>query len=147
MFLFELRWWFAGGLYMMQIDTDSLQLTAIYGLVLAATVIILGATVGNWIDRTKRIVAARTFLALQNICVAICAVSLSVYLMTKSDDDDQDWQVTKKWLIMVTSITISAMARLASAGTVILIQKDWIVVIADGDNDKLAGTFRAKTQS
>ena len=59
---------------MLQLDkSSSLQLTAVYGLVLAASVILLGAAVGNWIDRTRRIVAARTFLAVQNLSVAMAA--------------------------------------------------------------------------
>jgi len=136
-------WWFAGGLYMMQIDTKSLQLTAIYGLVLAATVILFGASVGNWIDKTRRIVAARTFLVIQNLCVSICALTLSFYLFNNNVNStvvsSSNYDVIIKWLVIVTSILVSAVAKLASSGTVILIQKDWIVVIANGDNDKLAG--------
>ena len=50
------RWWFAGGLYFIKLDKkDSLQLTATYGFVLSATVILLGPLVGNWIDKTRHI--------------------------------------------------------------------------------------------
>ena len=39
---------------MLKLDNgSSLQLTAVYGLVLAASVILLGSTIGNWIDNTR----------------------------------------------------------------------------------------------
>jgi len=141
-------WWFAGGLFMLKLDNgSSLQLTAVYGLVLAATVILLGSTIGNWIDNTRRIVAARTFLAVQNLSVAIAASILSGYLVhlnknaTNSTEDSKSPEgedSVAKWSVVVASIALCAVAKLASAGTVILIQRDWIVVIANGDKDNLA---------
>ena len=161
------RWWFAGGLFMLQLDnSSSLQLTAVYGLVLAASVILLGAAVGNWIDKTRRIIAARSFLAVQNLSVALAATILrytvharymlfggklhdqnfksnfSVYLywlQSTTETERDGWAEVNKWLVVVVSISPCAVARLASSGTVILIQRDWIVVIANGDNDRLAG--------
>ena len=58
-----LRWWFAGGLYMMKLAPGSLRLTALYGLIIAASVICFGASVGNWIDKTRRL-TGNTMLAL-----------------------------------------------------------------------------------
>lgn len=136
-------WWFAGGLFMLQLDnSSSLQLTAVYGLVLAASVILLGSAVGNWIDKTRRIIAARSFLAVQNLSVALAATILSVYLywlQSTTETERDGWAEVNKWLVVVVSISLCAVARLASSGTVILIQRDWIVVIANGDNDRLAG--------
>ena len=48
-------WWFAGGVFMLHLQDDDLRLTAIYGLVIAASVIIFGASLGKWIDRTRRL--------------------------------------------------------------------------------------------
>ena len=50
-----LRWWFASGLYMMKLAPGTLRFTAIYGFVISASVMIFGASVGNWIDKTRRI--------------------------------------------------------------------------------------------
>ena len=55
-----LRWWFAGGLYMMKLAPGSLRLTALYGLIIAASVICFGASVGNWIDKTRRLTGKAT---------------------------------------------------------------------------------------
>jgi len=133
---------------MLKLDNgSSLQLTAVYGLVLAASVILLGSTIGNWIDNTRRIVAARTFLAVQNLSVAIAASILSGYLFhldknatsnTEDSKSPEGEDSVAKWSVVVASIALCAVAKLASAGTVILIQRDWIVVIANGDKDRLA---------
>ena len=48
-------WWFAGGCYMLELHKESLRLTATYGLVIAASVILFGASVGRWIDKTRRL--------------------------------------------------------------------------------------------
>ena len=52
-------WWFAGGCYMMELHKNSLRLTATYGLVIAASVIIFGSVIGRWIDRTRRLTGKR----------------------------------------------------------------------------------------
>jgi len=173
-------WWFAGGLYMMKLAPENLRLTAMYGLIIAASVICFGASVGNWIDKTRRITAARTFLAIQNFCVSLCAIGVSFFLwvyaceldastvakdekhlpeedvnedseiiadddLSKETSPTQQTQLisipyleTAKFATIVGVITFSSVARLASSGTVIILQKDWIVVISDNDTDYLA---------
>ena len=49
-------WWFAGGCYMLEMQKDSLRLTATYGMVISASVIIFGSFIGRWIDRTERMI-------------------------------------------------------------------------------------------
>jgi len=157
-------WWFAGGCYMLELDGRSLRLTALYGLVIAASVIVFGASIGRWIDRTPRLTAARTFLTIQNVAVSLCALILSGFIhyggllaaptsptqvpnnatyshnMTQQDqlaaggNDITGWKTG----VSVGAILLAAVARLASTGTNIIIQKDWIVVISAGDHDRLA---------
>jgi len=173
-------WWFAGGLYMMKLAPENLRLTAMYGLIIAASVICFGASVGNWIDKTRRITAARTFLAIQNFCVSLCAIGVSFFLwiyaceldkstvskdekylsgedvngesemivtddLSKGTNPNHQTQLmsipsleTAKLATIVGVITFSSIARLASSGTVIILQKDWIVVISENDTDYLA---------
>ena len=47
------------------------KLAAIFGFVNGISVILLAPVVGGWIDRTKRITGATTFLLVQNIAVAL----------------------------------------------------------------------------
>ena len=44
---------------MMKLAPENLRLTAMYGLIIAASVICFGASVGNWIDKTRRITGKR----------------------------------------------------------------------------------------
>lgn len=130
-------WWFAGGVFMLHLQDDDLRLTAIYGLVIAASVIMFGATIGNWIDRTRRLTAAKTFLVVQNTCVSLCALILSGFIGYK-DTLDQSYQDYGVIIVSVLAIILASVARLASSGVNIIIQKDWIVVIANNNTDKLA---------
>ena len=128
------------------------------------------------------LLAARTFLAIQNFCVSLCALGMSSFLWmyenqlcTSNDEsttidninngilgkeqnnfdlDDAGlknnlenvyyWPSleTAKIATIVGVITFSSVARLASSGTVIILQKDWIVVIADNDTDYLASRLK-----
>merc|ERR1719443_378899 len=130
-------WWFAGGVFMLHLQDEDLRLTAIYGLVIAASVIIFGASLGKWIDRTRRLTAAKTFLVVQNTCVSLCALLLSGFIGYKSEIEEEYHQVA---IIIVSTLAIvlASIGRLASSGVNIIIQKDWIVVIANNDTDKLA---------
>ena len=88
------------------------------------------------LNLTKFISAAKTFLIIQNTCVSLCAVLLSWFIVYKSEHPEiSDWWVL---LVSVIAIILASVARLASSGVNIIIQKDWIVIIADHDNDKLA---------
>merc|ERR1719234_1377139 len=131
-------WWFAGGCYMLELLPSSLRLTAIYGLVIAASVIVFGASVGRLVDTMGRISAARLSLAIQNLATAACALILAAFLhyRVELEPDGQAGQPTL--IVSVVAILLAAVARLASCGTNIIIQKDWIVVVAGGDTDKLA---------
>ena len=40
---------------MMKLAPGTLRLTAVYGFVISVTVMCFGASVGNWIDKTRRI--------------------------------------------------------------------------------------------
>ena len=43
------------GLFMVIISPESLRLTAIYGFASGGAILLLGALVGDWIDRTPRL--------------------------------------------------------------------------------------------
>merc|ERR1712038_853287 len=122
---------------MLELKSDNLRLTATYGLVIAASVIIFGASVGRWIDRTKRLTAAKTFLLVQNLCVSLCALLLSGFIGYRHQIPEEYLEVATV-LVSISSILFASIARLASSGVNIIIQKDWIVVIAEKDTDRLA---------
>ena len=53
---------------MMKLAPGTLRLTATYGLVISASIICFGASVGNWIDKTRRITGMK-------ITISSCALN------------------------------------------------------------------------
>ena len=85
-------------------------------------------------------------LGIQNASVAMCALMLSLFLYHRDKNGFAN-QNLEKSLALITSMSVigfSSIGRLASAGTVIILQRDWIVVIADGNTDMLASKFSLK---
>ena len=78
-------WSFAVGIFMNKLAPQSLRLVAIYGFVISVSVIVFGAAIGNWIDRNKRLRAAKVFLSIQNISVAVACVILVGHFMFWND--------------------------------------------------------------
>ena len=52
-------WAFGGGIFMVELAPDNLRLVSCYGLVLSVSVMIFGALIGDWIDKSKRLTAAK----------------------------------------------------------------------------------------
>ena len=75
-------WAFAVGIFMNKLAPENLRVVAIYGFVISISVIIFGAQIGNWIDRNKRLLAAKVLLSIQNLSVAVaCSIILGHYLL------------------------------------------------------------------
>ncbi|XP_071812545.1 ferroportin-like [Apostichopus japonicus] len=126
-------WSFAVGLYLVEID-GSLRLTAIYGFSLTASVLIFGAVVGRWVDRTSRLRAIQISLFLQNSFVAINAAAMCVLVVKR--DELPTWVYA---ILAVAIICLGVCAKLTSIAEKICVQKDWIVVIAGEDKEYMAG--------
>ena len=77
------------------------------------------------------------FPRLQNLATASCALILAAFLHYRAELEP-DGPGRPTLIVSVVAILLAAVARLASCGTNIIIQKDWIVVVAGGDTDRLA---------
>lgn len=129
-------WAFGGGLFVLKLDeSGTLRLVGVYGLVTCVSVILFGATIGNWIDAKPRLLAAQVFLAIQNLAVAVCCAVLAVYFW---DGLLEDWAEWVNPAVSAVVIFVAMVANLAAVGSKIVVEKDWIVVIARGDNNRLA---------
>lgn len=130
-------WTFAVSLYLVEIQEQSLRLTAIYGLCISGSSLIFGAAIGKWVDKTPRLKAARSALIIQNSCVIINAGILVSVLLLK-------YEILPIWngglyvLCQFLIILLGTLSNLASLAEKICIQKDWIVVVAGGDKEVLA---------
>ncbi|XP_073529387.1 ferroportin-like isoform X4 [Phyllobates terribilis] len=130
-------WHFAVALFLVELYGDSLLLTAVYGLVVAGSVLLLGAVIGNWVDKNPRLKVARTSLVVQNVSVVVCGLVLMVIFLYKTELLSL-YRGRLLTLCYILVITIANVANLASTATAITIQRDWIVVVAGDDRSKLA---------
>ena len=78
-------WDFSLGIFMNLLSPESLRLAAIQGFVINISVIFFGSAIGNWIDRNKRLLAAKIFLSIQNVTIAIACGILVVHFVLLDD--------------------------------------------------------------
>ena len=74
---------------------------------------------------------------MNNLTIALCAVGVC-FLFLYHDQ----WKGT--WILIFMEavvIILAAIAALASETSKIILEKDWIIVIAGNDNDQLASKF------
>ncbi|XP_064371144.1 solute carrier family 40 member 1 [Dromaius novaehollandiae] len=130
-------WHFAVSVFLVELYGNSLLLTAVYGLVVAGSVLLLGAIIGDWVDKNSRLKVAQTSLVVQNASVILCGVILMIVFLFKTQllTLYHGWLLTMCYILV---ITIANIANLASTATAITIQRDWIVVVAGEDRSKLA---------
>ncbi|XP_062972341.1 solute carrier family 40 member 1 [Elgaria multicarinata webbii] len=130
-------WHFAVSLFLVELYGNSLLLTAVYGLVVAGSVLLLGAIIGDWVDKNPRLKVAQTSLIVQNASVIVCGILLMIVFMYKAQLVTlyQGWLLTLCYILV---ITIANIANLASTATGITIQRDWVVVVAGENRNKLA---------
>ncbi|KAJ8384111.1 hypothetical protein AAFF_G00209020 [Aldrovandia affinis] len=130
-------WNFAVAVFLVELYGNSLLLTAVYGLVVAGSVLLLGALIGDWVDKNPRLKVAQTSLVVQNLAVILCGLLLMAvfYYKTQLDRIYDGWLLTTCYILV---ITIANIANLASTATAITIQRDWVVVVAGDDRSKLA---------
>lgn len=129
-------WMFAGGIFLLEVTPGSLRLAAIYGAALALTVIILGAPVGRWVDRTSRLKAAQLSLSVQNLMVCVCAALL--VFITSRPDYFTAWDGWALVLAEAGVILTASVAQIGTLGSKLAIEKDWILVICGQDKTQLA---------
>ncbi|XP_062969376.1 solute carrier family 40 member 1 isoform X1 [Cynocephalus volans] len=130
-------WHFAVSVFLVELYGNSLLLTAVYGLVVAGSVLVLGAIIGDWVDKNPRLKVAQTSLVVQNVSVILCGIILMIVFLYKNEllTMYHGWVLTSCYILI---ITIANIANLASTATGITIQRDWIVVVAGEDRSKLA---------
>jgi len=125
-------WHFTIPLFLINLKPQSMTLSAAYGLTLALSVLLFGPLVGDEIDRKPRLYSARVALVIQNLAVMFCAVLL---VMNHWYGDKNAWYLV---LVEIGAIVLGAISQLASVATRIIIQKDWIVEVAQGKKEMLA---------
>uniref|UniRef100_A0A8C1JRL4 Solute carrier family 40 member n=1 Tax=Cyprinus carpio TaxID=7962 RepID=A0A8C1JRL4_CYPCA len=141
-------WHFAISVFLIELYGHNLLLTGIFGLVVAGSVLLLGALIGDWVDRNPRNKVAHASLFIQNISVTVCSIVLMlVFSYKKWIEEIWDGWLTVTlcayclWLVVCYTVVIvlANVANLASTALTIAIQRDWIVVITGYNRGHLAG--------
>uniref|UniRef100_A0A8C3PC97 Solute carrier family 40 member n=1 Tax=Chrysemys picta bellii TaxID=8478 RepID=A0A8C3PC97_CHRPI len=133
-------WHFAMSVFLIELYGHNLLLTAVFGLVVAGSVLVFGALIGDWIDRKPRNKVAHASLFIQNSSVTACCVVLMLVFSYKAEIE-QMWHgwFTVSVFCYAVVIILADLANLASTALTITIQKDWIVVITGDNRGQLAG--------
>ncbi|XP_056300686.1 solute carrier family 40 member 1 [Pseudoliparis swirei] len=131
-------WHFAISVFLIELYGRNLLLTAVFGLLVAGSVLLLGALIGDWVDRNPRNKVAHASLFIQNISVTVCSFVLMLVFSYKQRIE----QIWDGWLTVVcytVVIVLADVANLASTALTIAIQRDWIVVITGYNRGHRAG--------
>ncbi|XP_043365130.1 solute carrier family 40 member 1-like isoform X2 [Dermochelys coriacea] len=131
-------WHFAMSVFLIELYGHNLLLTAVFGLVVAGSVLMFGALIGDWIDRKPRNKVAHASLFIQNSSVTACCVVLMLVFSYKTEIE-QMWHGWFTVFCYAVVIILADLANLASTALTITIQKDWIVVITGDNRGQLAG--------
>ncbi|XP_050795664.1 solute carrier family 40 member 1-like [Gopherus flavomarginatus] len=131
-------WHFAMSVFLIELYGHNLLLTAVFGLVVAGSVLVFGALIGDWIDRKPRNKVAHASLFIQNSSVTACCVVLMLVFSYKSEIE-QMWHGWFTVFCYAVVIILADLANLASTALTITVQKDWIVVITGDNRGQLAG--------
>ncbi|KAJ8647684.1 hypothetical protein MRB53_000707 [Persea americana] len=122
-------WEFSVGLYMINVWPDSLLFAAIYGVVESASTALFGSIVGKWVDRFTYVQVLRMWLLTQNLSFMMAGgavAALLIYQGLKSTSF-----VAFMLLVVLTNIS-GAVGVLSSLAGTILIEREWVVVISNG---------------
>ncbi|XP_074841595.1 ferroportin-like [Carettochelys insculpta] len=131
-------WHFAMSVFLIELYGHNLLLTAVFGLVVAGSVLLLGALIGDWIDRKPRNKVAHASVFIQNSSVTACCVVL-MFVFSYKTEMEQMWHGWLTVFCYAVVIFLADVANLASTALTITIQKDWIVVITGDNRGQLAG--------
>lgn len=90
-------------------------------------------------DCFPMIAAARMSLGFQNATVVLCATFLCMVMMfetqLKTNIHDAWIEIAGQGLV----VAMAVLSRLGSLANIICVEKDWLIVLAHGSREKLAG--------
>nr|BAL46499.1 ferroportin [Diospyros kaki] len=119
-------WEFSVGLYMIDFMPNSLLLAAVYGVVESASTALFGPLVGQWVDSLTYVKVVQLWSLMQNLSFIVAGgsvLALLVYL-------DSNFTAFVS-LVILTNIS-GAIGVLSTLAGTILIEREWVVVISEG---------------
>ncbi|ONK67871.1 uncharacterized protein A4U43_C05F4670 [Asparagus officinalis] len=122
-------WEFSVGLYMINIWPDSLLFTAVYGVVEAASTALFGPLIGKLVNQLTYIQVLRLWLLTQNLSFLVAGGTVIALLVC----DGFRFSAPTVFMLLVAVTNISgAVGVLSTLAGTILIEREWVVVISNG---------------
>jgi len=81
--------------------------------------------------------AAQSTLLVQNSSIVVCSILLTLLLYYQTQIDEL-WNGYLRITVLAIIILIDLIGNLGTEANKLALEKDWIVVIADGDEQKLS---------
>lgn len=148
-FAFTARMWDMGIVLLLStLSNNNLTLVAFAGFLTNLYVVLFMGGIGHFLDNTNRLSAAQYALSAKLITVAV-AYSICAYIFYnrhEGNDPARDDNAKLYEYLLYTIPFISASANLCFSTVSTSVEKDWIVVLADGDSRWLSNTNSRMTQ-
>ncbi|GER55756.1 solute carrier family 40 member 1 [Striga asiatica] len=133
-------WEFSVGLYMINVWPDSLLLTAAYGIVESSSTALLGPLIGQCVDKFTYVQVLKIWLFSQNLSFMLAGGSVIAVLTNPDLISVNRVAFTALVLLINFSGAIGVLSTLA--GT-ILIEREWVVVISEGQPPRILTNMNA----
>ncbi|MED6170870.1 Solute carrier 40 member 2 [Stylosanthes scabra] len=136
-------WEFSVGLYMINIWPDSLLYAAIYGAVESASTAVFGPVIGRLLDSLSYVKVLQLWLVTQNLSFLIAGIAVITLLVYSSLKYTNFLAFIQLLVLINVCGGISVLSTLA--GT-ILIERDWLLVISEGQPPELLTNMNSVTR-
>ena len=128
---------FGAFLFLATIYPQTLLPASIYALTRAGTAAVLSPWLGGYIDHTDRLTAVRLSIVGQRVSVAVSCALLFCLCQFEDIRNRQAWSFTALALLS----TLACIEKLAAIMNTISVERDWVVIIAQDDDDRLMSTY------
>ncbi|OWA52305.1 Solute carrier family 40 member 1 [Hypsibius exemplaris] len=130
-------WIFAVPILLMELRRDPVPVLfypALYGFCSGASTILFGPVMGEWVDQVSRLHAAKVVTLCQNGFIGIGGILLGACIYYKNTLSDY-----QLYLAVALLMVISFASNIFYAATILILEKDWVAVLARRDKSRLAG--------
>ncbi|GAB1727057.1 hypothetical protein NU195Hw_g3910t1 [Hortaea werneckii] len=125
---------FGAFLFLASIFPQTLLPASVYAMTRAMFAVLLSSATGYAVDRFPRLSVIRWSIVSQRLAVGLSCVLL---FLLQSDRIPNDESSSQFWLLLPLCL-LAAIEKLGSVMNTIAVERDWVVAIASGSDDRLA---------
>jgi iron-regulated transporter 1 len=112
---------------------STLLYVSLYSFIVTGSAIIGGPFSGYFVDNVPRLIGIRILIVSQKVVIGISAALLYTMDRWLHSEDTLTW----KYVVFAAVIFAGCILKLSNMGSMIAIEKDWVVVIAAGNSSNL----------